>query len=60
MLVLRVIGMLAAILIGSAVVAFLATGDRRYLTLARRVGKYAIIVALLILALFFLERVIVL
>jgi hypothetical protein len=60
MLVLRLIGMLAAILIGSGIVAYLATRDRRYLALAWRVGKYSLILALVILTMFFLERVIVL
>jgi hypothetical protein len=60
MLVLRLIGMLAAILIGSGIVAYLATRDRRYLDLSWRVGKYSLILALVILTMFFLERVIVL
>jgi hypothetical protein len=60
MLVLRLIGMLAVILIGSGIVAYLATKDRRYLALSWRVGKYSLIFALVILTTFFLERVIVL
>jgi hypothetical protein len=60
MLVLRLIGMLAVILIGSGIVAYLATRDRRYLALSWRVGKYSLILALVILTMFFLERVIVL
>ncbi len=60
MLVLRLIGMLAAALIGSGIVAYLATRDRRYLVMSWRVGKYSLILALVILTLFFLERVIVL
>lgn len=60
MLVLRLIGMLAAILIGSGIVAYLATRDKRYLVLSWRVGKYSLILALVILTMFFLERVIVL
>jgi hypothetical protein len=60
MLMLRIIGMIAVILIGAGVVAFLTTGDRRYLGLAKRVGKYALVLALVILLMFFLERVIIL
>jgi hypothetical protein len=60
MLMLRVIGMLVAIAIGSGVVSYLVTGDKRYLRLAGRLTKYALIVALAILSLMFLERVLVL
>jgi hypothetical protein len=52
--------MLAVILIGSGIVAYLATKDKRYLLLSWRVGKYSLILALVILTMFFLERVIVL
>jgi hypothetical protein len=52
--------MLAAALIGSGIVAYLATRDRRYLVMSWRVGKYSLMLALVILTLFFLERVIVL
>lgn len=59
MLILRIIGILTAITIGSAVVAWLVTRDRRYLALAWRVGKGAIVVALAIFALLIAERLLV-
>jgi hypothetical protein len=60
MLLLRVIGVLVAIAIGAGIVAFLFTRDRRYLRLSFLIAKYALIFALVVLALMFLERVIVL
>lgn len=59
MLILRIIGILTAITIGSAVVAWLVTRDRRYLSLAWRVSKGALVVALAILVLLFAERLLV-
>lgn len=58
MLLLRIVGALAAIAIGSGIAAFLFTGDKRYLRLSARLAKYALIFALVFLALIFLERVI--
>jgi hypothetical protein len=49
-----------AIAIGAGIFAYLLTGERRYLGLAARITKYALIFALIVLALMFLERVIVL
>ncbi len=60
MLVLRIVGLLTAIAIGAGIVAYLFTGDKRYLLLAGRITKYALIVVLVVLALMFLERVVVL
>lgn len=60
MLLLRIVAMLTVIAIGSGIVAFLVTRDQRYLRLAGRLAKYALIFALAVLSLFFLERVIVL
>lgn len=60
MLLLRVLGVLVVITIGAGIVAFLFTRDRRYLRLAWAVAKYAALFLLLVLALMFLERVIVL
>ena len=57
MLVLRIVGVLVAITIGAGIVAFLFTRDRRYLRISWRVAKYAALFALLVLALMFLERV---
>lgn len=60
MLLLCIVAILTAIAIGSGILAFLFTRERRYLTLAGRIAKYALIFALVVLSLFFLERVIVL
>ena len=60
MLLLRIVGVLAVIVIGSGIVAFLFTGDRRYLSLSWRVSKWALIFVAVVFALMFLERVIVL
>lgn len=60
MLLLRIAGVLVAITIGAGLVAFLLTRDRRYLRLSWQVAKYAAVFVLVLLALMFLERVIVL
>jgi hypothetical protein len=59
MLLLRMVGILAAIAIGAGILAFLFTGQRRYLSLAGRIAKYALIFALLLFALLAFERLIV-
>ncbi len=60
MLLLRIVGALAVIAIGSGIAAYLFTGDKRFLRLSARIAKYALIFALGFFALLFLERVIVL
>lgn len=60
MLLLRIVGVLVAITIGAGIVAFLITRDRRFLRLSWQVTKYAALFTLIVLALMFLERVIVL
>ncbi len=60
MLLLRIVGVLVAITIGAGIVAFLLTRDRRFLRLSWLVTKYAALFALAVLALMFLERVMVL
>jgi hypothetical protein len=60
MLLLRIVGVLVAITIGAGIVAFLLTRERRYLRLSWQVTKYAGLFALLVLALMFLERIVVL
>jgi hypothetical protein len=60
MLLLRIVGVLVAITIGAGILAYLFSGDKRYLRLSGRVAKYALIFVLVVLALMFLERVIVL
>lgn len=59
MLLLRIVGVLTAIAIGAGIVSYLLTGEKRYLGLAARIAKYALIFTLIVLALMFLERVIV-
>lgn len=58
MLLLRIVGALVAITIGAGIVAYLFTGEKRYLALAGRVTRYALLFALVVLALMFLERVV--
>ena len=60
MLLLRIVGFLTAITIGAGIVAYLFSGDRRYLRLSGKVAKWALVFVLIILGLMFLERVIVL
>lgn len=59
MLLLRIVGVLTAIVIGAGILAYLVSSDRRFLRLSARVAKYALIFTLVVLALMFLERVIV-
>ncbi len=60
MLLLRIVGILLAITVGSSLVAWLFTRDRRYLVLATRVVKAALVFALLVLVLMAAERLIIL
>jgi hypothetical protein len=60
MLLLRIVGILTAITIGSALVAWLFTRDRRYLLLSGRVAMAALVFVLLVLALMAAERLIIL
>ena len=48
--------MLAAIAVGASILAFLFSQDRRYLRIAWRVTRYALVFLFVILALIFLER----
>lgn len=59
MLFLRIVGILTAIAIGAGILAFLFTGEKRYLRLAWRIAKYALIFALVLFALLALERLLV-
>lgn len=59
MLLLRIAGILAAIAIGTGIVAFLLTRNRKYLSFSWRVTKYALIFALALFALLAFERLIV-
>ncbi|OHC62317.1 MAG: hypothetical protein A2040_06075 [Rhodocyclales bacterium GWA2_65_19] len=58
MLLLRIVGILTAITIGSGIVAWLVTRDRRYLVLSARVAKAALIFSLVVLVLMAAERLI--
>lgn len=57
MFLLRIAGVLTAIAIAAGIVAFLFTGERRYLGLAWRIAKYALLFTFVVLALMLLERV---
>lgn len=59
MFLLRVVGLLAVVVIGAGIIAYLFTRDRRYLSLSWRVAKYALIFVLALFALLALERLIV-
>ena len=56
MLLLRIAGVLTVIAIGSGILTFLFTGERRYLMLSGRIAKYALIFLFVVLALLMLER----
>lgn len=58
MLLLRIVGALVVIGIGAGIVAYLFTGEKRFLALSGRLTKYALIFALVVLALMFLERIV--
>ena len=60
MLILRIVGLLAAIGIMAGIVSWIFTRDRRYLQLSWRIGQAALAVALLLMALLAAERLIVL
>lgn len=59
MLLLRIVGILTAIAIGAGILAFLLTGQRRWLGISWRIAKYALIFALALFALLAFERLIV-
>ena len=58
MLVLRIVGFLLLISIGAALVMYLWTRNRRYVTFAWQVIKYGMVMAIIVLAFMLLERVI--
>jgi len=55
-LLLRIIGLLSAIALGTSVLLWLMTGERKWLTFAWRVFSVVVFVVLLILLLFLGER----
>ena len=58
MLVLRLIGILALIAIVSSIALYLFTRNRRYLTFAWRVFQFAFVFLLVFMALYVLERLV--
>lgn len=58
MIVLRLVGMLALITIGAALVLYFFTRNRRYLTFAWRVFQFAVIFVMVLMALYVLERLV--
>lgn len=57
MLLLRLLGIITLIAVGSGVAAYLLTRNPKYLHFSWRVFRYALVVALLVFALLILERV---
>ena len=57
MLVLRIVGFLLLITMGSALVMYLLTRNRRYVTFAWQLLKYGMLMAIIVLAFMLLERV---
>ena len=58
MFVLRLVGFLLLITIGAALVTYLLTRNRRYLTFAWQVLKYTIVMAIIVLAFVLLDRLV--
>ena len=59
MLVLRIVALLAVIAVGICALAWVFTGNRKYLRVAWRVFQFALAAILVFLALLFFERLIV-
>jgi len=57
-LVLRLIGILVLIAIIGSIALYIFTRNRRYLTIARRVFQFAFVFLLIFLALYVLERLV--
>ena len=56
MLVLRIVALIATIAVGVSALAWVVTGNRKYLRAAWRVFQFALAAALLVLAIMFFER----
>ena len=56
MFLLRILGFLALITIGAALVMFVITRNPRYLVFGKQAFKYSVIIAIVVLAFFVLER----
>ena len=59
MLLVRLLGLLAAIALGVSALLYMVSGERKYLIFAWRLFKYALFVIVLILLLFLFERLLV-
>jgi len=59
MLLVRILGLLAAVTLGVLVMLYVVSGNRRYLNLAWVVFKYALFVVIVVLLLFLFERLMV-
>jgi hypothetical protein len=60
MLFVRIVGFLTVIAVGVGILAYLLSGERRFLRLAGRIAIYALGFVLLVMVLMALERIIVL
>lgn len=58
MFVLRLVAILTVIAIGAGILAYLFSGDRRYLAQSWRITRYALLFVLALMVLMFLERVV--
>jgi hypothetical protein len=58
MLVLRILGTLLVITLGACVVVFVVTKDRRWLRFAGRILVFGIVIMLIFLSLYALERLV--
>jgi len=58
-LLVRILGLATAVALGVSVLLWAFTGERRWLRFAWRIFRYAVFVVLLILLLFFAERLLV-
>ena len=58
MLVLRLVGILVLIAITGSIALYLLTRNRRFLTIARRIFQFAVIFLLVFMALYVLERLV--
>lgn len=56
MWLLRLLAVISVIAIGVGLVLYTLTGDRRYLAFSGRLFRYALLFALLVFALMFVER----
>jgi hypothetical protein len=59
MLLVRILGLLAAVTLGVLVLLYVVSGNRRYLNLAWVVFRYALFLVVLVLLLFLFERLLV-